>query len=90
MATMIENVSSSDVMALIKTAQGLGADVEQFEGSLLDHYILTGTEQIDVEQQRGKYIVARETYQNQWESDYTLILTDDENEVEQYRNDFED
>lgn len=85
----IQNVEAIDMKAILGMASGLeGVECEEFEGNLLDNYILECASRMKINGNTAEYIIAKETYRNCWESGYTLMFTDDESKVDEYRKMF--
>ena len=86
----IKKVDYCDVKAMLELADELGVDIEGYEGSLVDNYIIHNDRKIKVNSNTADYIIAKETYKNSWESDYTVILTDDTKVAGEYMTLFAD
>jgi len=83
------NVDSSEVAAICELATKLEVECTSFEGSLMPHYILYNAEEIEVFEERAKYIIFQECYKNEWQSTYSVLLTNDINKVSEYQSEFE-
>lgn len=60
-------------------------DMEAFEGTLLDSYVIRTGKQVGFNQWKPReYTLVVETYKNCWESEYTLVLTNKEETVLKY------
>lgn len=61
--------------------------IEQFEGNLLDNYIIDNINKLVFNSSKArKYIVIKEKFLNEWSSCYDVIFTDEEKEVDEFRN----
>ena len=64
-----------------------GEFIEQFEGNLLDNYIIDNVNRLVFNTSKArKYIVIKEKFLNEWSSCYDVIFTDEEKEVDEFRN----
>ena len=64
-----------------------GEFIEQFEGNLLDNYIIDNVNRLVFNTSKArKYIIIKEMFLNEWSSCYDVIFTDDEKEVDDFRN----
>lgn len=78
-------VDSKIVDELIEKSNG--EFIEQFEGNLLDNYIIDNINKLVFNTSKArKYIIIKEKFLNEWSSCYDVIFTDDEKEVDDFRN----
>ena len=78
-------VDSKIVDELIEKSNG--EFIEQFEGNLLDNYIIDNINKLVFNSSKArKYIIIKEMFLNEWSSCYDVIFTDDEKEVDDFRN----
>lgn len=81
----VTEITLSSANGLVKFAENKGVEIERYEGSLLDNYILYNHDTISI---RGvkprKYILLQEKYKNDWSSVTELIMTDDIYKVESF------
>jgi len=82
----INNVSSDKLEEVLSLSVKLDIECQCFEGTLLDSYIFYDAERININKNVAKYIIAIVTTKNVWESNYTIILTNDLNKVDEYKN----
>jgi len=87
--TTINNVDFSEVAAISDSATKLEVEYRSFEGSLMPHYIFYNAEEIEAFEKRAKYIICQERYKNEWQSIYSVLLTNDINKVSEYQLEFE-
>jgi hypothetical protein len=80
----------SDVFdELMKLADESQVAFDGFEGVLLDNYILYGTENISLAGESSKFIILKEKFLNNNSSVMVAIMTDSEDEVDEYKAAFE-
>lgn len=85
----IENVSFKEVRQILDKSVNLDQECNCFEGVLLDNYIIYNNDKLTINKKLAKYIIIKETYINDWSSDYTIILTDNIETVGVYEKQFE-
>jgi hypothetical protein len=85
----LNHVVWQDVKGLLERAGQSDCEISEYEGTLLDNYILSDTQELNVGGYKTKYIICKETYKNAWQSDYTVILTNDEETLNEYLTLFE-
>lgn len=82
-------IDTNTVEKILSMSIELNNDTEQYEGALLDNYIIYNKKRISLGKAKGReYIIAREKYLNEWSSCYELIFTDDIKEIENWRKIF--
>ena len=78
-------VDSKIINELIEKSNG--ELIEQFESNLLDNYIIDNVNRLVFNTGKArKYIIIKEMFLNEWSSCYDVIFTDDEKEVDDFRN----
>lgn len=78
-------VDSKIVDELIEKSNG--EFIEQFEGNLLDNYIIDNINKLVFNTSKArKYIIIKEKFLNEWSSCYDVVFTDNEKEVDEFRN----
>jgi len=66
-----------------------GEGVDFYEGCLLDNCIIWYAENIKINRTSRNHIILKEHYLNEWSSTTQLIMTDDEEKVDKYKDMFE-
>lgn len=75
---------------IIDVACKTDCEIDEYQGCLLDNYIISYAYRIKVGNVTPrKYMIVRECYLNEWSSCLELILTDNEELVEMYRETWE-
>ena len=81
------NIDNDVVETIISMSIELNSVIEEYEGSLLTNYIVYNDRKISLGRAKGReYIIAKEKYLNEWSSCYDVIFTDEEKEVDEFRN----
>jgi hypothetical protein len=84
------NITLESVNQIINFANDKGLQVDIFEGTLLDNYVIYDTSTIDIGRTKGrKYIILREKVLNCWSSITELIMTDNDEFVNDFVGKFE-
>lgn len=82
-------IDTDSLEKILSMSIELNNDIEEYEGSLLNNYIIYNDRKISLGRAKGReYIIVREKYLNEWSSCYELIFTDDIKEVEDWRKIF--
>lgn len=82
----LDEISVNDLIVLMGEQE---IDCDCYEGCLQDNLIYYGTENVVIDGMSRKFLIFRERYLNSWSSDLELIMTDSYEEVEKYREMFE-
>lgn len=83
-------VDYSIVKKLIDLSYKKGNEVNQYEGGLLDNYLIVNTGKIVFNKTKArKYIIVKEKYLNCWSSTYEVIFTDSIDEYNNWKNIFD-
>ncbi|UNA01675.1 hypothetical protein MG295_00258 [Bacillus phage vB_BcgM] len=82
------NVESEYIKSLIELANEKSIYIEIYEGNLLNNYVLYDTDNFEVSGQTATYIICKECYVNEWTSNYTIVMTNDINEVNEHTDIF--
>jgi hypothetical protein len=88
MKDMLE-ITNNDLSKLIKTADENNIVYDCFEGSLQDNFIFYNNNVINIGWGSAKYIIVKERFLNEWSSDLVLIMTDSDEEVEEFKSNFD-
>ena len=80
-----EEISWKSANDSLEAAIELGADVQEFTGSLLDSYIIEGSN-LNFNGVYGKYVIFKENFVNTQTSNILAIVTDSYELKEEYRN----
>lgn len=80
-----KTISHEFAKAIIAHCTNSGYDIDTVGGSLIDSYLIYSNNGLQIHHWKPReYTLLVETYRNAWESDYTLVLTDKIETVEQY------
>lgn len=69
---------------IVDMANGQGLEVAQFEGCLLDDYIIYNNDALKVGRAVRKYMIIQSCYINEWSSGLKLLLTDSDKKVNEF------
>jgi len=87
---IINQVSSEEIVKLLDFATNRELDFECFEGTLIDNYIIYNNNVIQIDNHpTTEFIIIKEKYLDYWDSTSDVILTDDEELLESYIEEFE-
>lgn len=83
-------ISWDSAKSLVSFADSRGCPISCYGGSLLDNYVIYNARCIKINKAKPRtYIILQEVYVNAWSSAIELILTDDENQVNKFINQFD-
>lgn len=81
----VTEITLNSANGLVEFAENKGIEIERYEGSLLDNYILYNHDKISIRGVKPRnYIILKEKCQNSWSSVTELIMTDDIGKVESF------
>ena len=81
----VVDVSLEFANHLVSFAQDMNCVIEEFEGCLLDSYVIFNTDRIKIGRVKPRnYIIIRAIYLNEWTSKLEMIMTDNENKVDEF------
>lgn len=82
----VKEISQKTVEGLINITE----DFDMYEGTLQDNYIFYNTNSIKVGRAKPRdYIIIKSEYQNEWSSKLVMIMTNNTELVEGYRQEWE-
>ena len=86
---IIKNIDLETCNKIVDMANSQGLEVIQFDGCLLDDYIIYNHDTLKVGRAIRKYMIIQEYYINEWSSGLKLILTDNNKKVDQFIKEYE-
>lgn len=81
---IIKNIDLETCNKIVDMANGQGLEVIQFNGCLLDDYIIYNHDTLKVGRAIRKYMIIQEYYINKWSSGLKLLLTDSDKKVNEF------
>lgn len=81
---IIKNIDLETCNKIVDMANSQGLEVIQFDGCLLDDYIIYNHDTLKVGRAIRKYMIIQEYYINEWTSGLELLLTDSEKKVNEF------
>lgn len=69
---------------IVDMANAENLEVIQFDGCLLDDYVIYNHDTLKVGRAIRKYMIIQEYYINEWSSGLELLLTDSDKKVDQF------
>lgn len=81
---IVKNIDLETCNKIVDMANGQGLEVIQFDGCLLDDYIIYNHDTLKVGRAIRKYMIIQEYYINEWSSGLELLLTDSDKKVDQF------
>lgn len=81
---IIKNIDLETCNKILDMANGQDLEIIQFDGCLLDDYIIYNYDTLKVGRAIRKYMIIQEYYINEWSSGLELLLTDSEKKVDQF------
>ena len=82
-------ITSKELDKLVDLANQNNINYDYFEGVLQDNFIFYDVDDIRINRKSSKYMVVRERHLNEWSSDLVLTMTNSLEEVDEFKNRFE-
>ena len=81
---IIKNIDLETCNKILDMANSQGLEVIQFDGCLLDDYIIYNHDTLKVGRAIRKYMIIQSYYINDWSGGLELLLTDSDKKVDQF------